>query len=183
MTVTDLELPGVKLIEVRAPADDRGYFFEAYNRLRYQTAGIECDFVQDNVSFSRAGVLRGLHFQHPTGQDKLVQVLDGEILDVAVDIRQGSPTFGGWVSAVLSSENRCQLLIPVGFAHGFAVTGDHALVSYKCSAPYVPADEGTILWNDPDIGIDWRLAQPILSTKDQAGVSLGEMPMHRLPRY
>ncbi|MDR3689335.1 MAG: dTDP-4-dehydrorhamnose 3,5-epimerase [Fimbriimonas sp.] len=181
MTVEPTELPEVLLIEPRVFGDSRGYFFEAFNALRYREAGIEWPFVQDNVSFSSGGVVRGLHYQWPSAQDKLIQVLDGAILDVAVDVRLGSPRFGKWIGRVLSSENHRQLFIPVGFAHGFAVIGDRALVSYKCSTPYDPANEVTVLWSDPEIGVEWGIDSPTVSAKDQAGLSLAAVPPDRLP--
>lgn len=183
MTVEETELPGVLLIKPRAFQDDRGYFFESYHYPRYAALGIECSFVQDNVSFSQAGVIRGLHYQLPNAQAKLIQVLSGAVLDVAVDIRQGSPHFGKWVGRELSEANHAQLFIPAGFAHGFAVIGTHALVSYKCSTPYEPTGDATILWSDPAIGIDWPVIKPVLSGKDQAGVKLAEAKRDRLPIY
>jgi dTDP-4-dehydrorhamnose 3,5-epimerase len=145
-------------------------------------AGIDCGFVQDNVSHSIAGVVRGLHYQVPNPQAKLIQVLSGVIFDVAVDIRQGSPHFGKWVGEVLSGENHSQLFIPAGFAHGFAVLGALAVVAYKCSTPYDAAGDATILWNDLDIAIDWPIAEPILSAKDLSGIKLADVPGERLPR-
>jgi len=183
LNISETGLPGVLLIEARAFSDNRGYFFESYSKAKYQDAGITCDFVQDNVSYSHANVLRGLHFQYPTEQAKLVQVLSGEILDVAVDVRIGSPTFGKWIAEVLSAENHRQLFIPTGFAHGFSVLGDHAVLNYKCSALYDPKSEGTVLWNDPAIGIDWRISNPITSSKDDAGVLLADMPLDRMPKF
>jgi len=183
LKVTRTELDGVLLVETRVFGDNRGYFFESYNASRYQSAGIDCDFIQDNISFSNAGVIRGLHCQYPTMQAKLIQVLDGAVLDVAVDIRRGSPTFGNWTGEILSSENRRQLFIPAGFAHGFAVIGERALVSYKCSARYDPSSEVTIRWDDPEIGVDWAVINPTVSEKDQAGLLLSDLPSNRLPVY
>jgi len=172
LTVRETALPGVFLITPRVFQDDRGLFFESFNAAPYGAAGIDCGFVQDNVSFSKSGVIRGLHYQQPNMQAKLVQVLSGAVLDVAVDIRKESPTFGKWVAEVLSGENHRQLFIPIGFAHGFAVIGEHALVSYKCSTPYDPKGDATILWNDPDIGIEWPFTEPLLSPKDSVGKRL-----------
>ncbi len=183
MTVEETELPGVLLITPKSFGDSRGYFLESYHEARYREAGIECGFVQDNVSHSGPGVLRGLHFQVPNGQAKLIQVLSGEILDVAVDIRFGSPHFGKWVGRILSDQNHAQLFIPAGFAHGFAVLGDHATVAYKCSVLYEAAGDSTILWNDPEIGIEWPVQSPVLSAKDQAGLTLAQYPVERLPKY
>jgi dTDP-4-dehydrorhamnose 3,5-epimerase len=139
--------------------------------------------VQDNLSFSRYGVLRGLHFQHPNEQGKLVYVLQGTVYDVAVDIRMGSPTFGEWTAVILSAENRKQFYIPPGFAHGFCVLSYSALFTYKCTDFYTPAAEGSILWDDPDIGIEWPVSTPDLSSKDQNGLRLQDYPSERLPIY
>lgn len=176
-------LPEVLLVVPPRFADDRGYLFEAYDRDRYASHGIVERFVQDNVSFSRRGVLRGLHLQHPTDQAKLVSALMGTIWDVAVDVRPGSPTFGRWVAETLSAENGHQLFIPVGFAHGFCVLSDTALVTYKMSAPYDPAAALGIAWNDPDLAIAWPVAEPILSPKDAAAPCLGAIPPERLPPF
>ena len=183
MNVTETAISGVLLVEARAFKDNRGYFFESYSKQRYSEVGIHCEFVQDNVSFSHANVVRGLHFQYPTEQAKLVQVVSGAVLDVAVDIRLGSPTYGKWISEVLSAENHRQLFIPTGFAHGFAVIGDHAVLSYKCSAPYDPKCEVTIQWNDQEIGIDWQTTNPIISARDEGGLLLADIPADRSPRY
>ena len=183
MNVKPTRLPGVLLIEPRVFRDDRGYFFETWSRARYAEAGLPADFVQDNLSVSRAGVLRGLHYQHPTAQGKLVGVLRGEVFDVAVDIRAGSPTFGRWEGFLLSAENGRQLYVPEGFAHGFAVTSDEAIFSYKCTAPYDPSSEGSVRWDDPDLAIDWPVRSPALAPKDAAAPSLAEVPADRIPRY
>ena len=178
------DLPGVLIIEPRVFGDERGFFMESWNRERYAAAGLDVDFVQDNLSFSRRGVLRGLHFQNPNAQGKLVQVLQGEVFDVAVDIRVGSPAFGRWTSVRLSAENRRQFYIPPGFAHGFCVTSETALFAYKCTDVYNPAAEESVLWNDPDLAIPWPLAgEPELSAKDREGVRLRDVPVERLPRY
>ncbi len=181
MTITETDLPGVLLVSPKAYGDSRGYFFESYNRQRYRDAGIDCDFVQDNVSFSTAGVIRGLHYQLPNEQAKLLSVVSGAILDVAVDIRKDSPYYGKWVGAVLSSENHHQLFIPTGFAHGFAVIGSHAVVAYKCSGTYDPKGEVTVKWDDPEIGIKWGTENAIISDRDQAGVLLKDVSQDRLP--
>jgi dTDP-4-dehydrorhamnose 3,5-epimerase len=173
-------IPGLVVIEPRVFGDARGFFFESWNACRYREAGVVADFVQDNLSFSRHGILRGLHFQNPNPQGKLVQVLSGQVLDVAVDLRRSSPTFGQWESIELSAENRRQLWVPPGFAHGFAVLGESALFHYKCTACYSPADECTLLWNDPDLAIDWQVADPLLSDKDRKGVRLRDLPAERL---
>ncbi len=176
-------LPGVMLVEPDVFGDDRGYFFETYRQPRYQEAGIGETFVQDNVSFSQRGVLRGLHIQNPNPQGKLVFVLAGTIFDVAVDVRRGSPTFGQWVGAELSTVNRRQIYVPPGFAHGFCVTSETALVCYKCTDIYNPAAEFSILWNDPDLRIDWPIEAPILSGKDAQAARLAEIDPSRLVPY
>jgi dTDP-4-dehydrorhamnose 3,5-epimerase len=184
MNVIPTRLPGVVVIEPKVYGDARGHFLETWNQARYAEAGLPRAFVQDNLSFSLPGVLRGLHFQSPGGQSKLVSVLSGAVFDVAVDIRRGSPEFGRWVGEVLSSDNRRQMFIPAGFAHGFVVLGDAgALFSYKVDGPYSPKDELTLAWNDLEIGIDWPVVTPILSAKDQEGLRLADIPVDRLPRY
>jgi dTDP-4-dehydrorhamnose 3,5-epimerase len=183
MNVIETKLPGALIVEPKVFGDERGFFMETWHADRYGEAGIPRHFVQDNLSFSRRGVLRGLHFQHPDQQGKLVYVLQGEVYDVAVDIRVGSPTFGEWVAATLSSENKRQLYVPEGFAHGFLVTSDVALFAYKCTAKYNAKAEAVVLWNDPKIGIEWPVDAPVLSEKDRAALPLGEMPVERLPRY
>ena len=183
MNIEQTRLPGVVVLSPRVFRDPRGFFMETWNKERYAEAGLPAGFVQDNLSESRRGVLRGLHYQHPAAQGKLLQVLHGEIYDVAVDIRRGSPTFGQWVGVVLSSDNQRQIYVPEGFAHGFVVTSDTALFSYKCTNLYRPQNEGTVLWNDPDLGIDWPIAEPILSAKDEAGLRLKEIPADRLPAF
>ncbi len=185
MNVIETALPGVVAFEPKVYGDDRGYFFELWSPAPYVAAGLPEKFAQDNVSRSKAGVVRGLHYQHPLAQGKLVTVLEGEVFDVAVDIRIGSPTFGKWVGITLSAENRRQFYIPEGFAHGFAVTKGDAIFHYKCSAPYSPGGEGSILWDDPAIGIDWPIppGSAILSPKDAAAARLADVPEARLPRY
>ncbi|MEW6635334.1 MAG: dTDP-4-dehydrorhamnose 3,5-epimerase [Actinomycetota bacterium] len=183
MNVRETGLPGVLVIEPRVFGDERGFFMESWNGRRYEKLGIPNRFVQDNLSFSQKGVLRGLHFQNPRPQGKLVSVLVGEVFDVAVDIRVGSPTFGRWTGAYLSAENRRQLWVPPDFAHGFVVTSEGALFSYKCTDYYAPEHDGSILWSDPEIGIEWPVESPILSEKDRNAPALREMPEGALPRY
>lgn len=156
--------------------DDRGFFMETYNQEKAIDLGLPASFVQDNHSKSSKGVLRGLHYQCPQWQGKLVRVVQGEIFDVAVDIRSGSPTFGQWVGYVLNDENKQQLYVPEGFAHGFVVTSDTAEVVYKCTSLYEPEQEGSLLWNDPDIGIEWPVESPLLSGKDELGQRLIDLP-------
>jgi dTDP-4-dehydrorhamnose 3,5-epimerase len=183
MNVLSTELEGVLIIEPDVFGDDRGFFMESFQKQRYQQAGIETEFVQDNISFSVRNTLRGLHYQHPKAQAKLVQVLQGEIYDVAVDIRQGSPTFGHWVGIILSGENRRQFFLPPGFAHGFCVLSNTALFLYKCSDFYAPEAEGGICWNDSDLGIPWPVKVPILSERDSLFSPLRQVAAHRLPVY
>jgi dTDP-4-dehydrorhamnose 3,5-epimerase len=183
LKVIETKLPGVFVVEPKVFGDERGFFMETWHVERYREAGLPSRFVQDNLSFSRRSVLRGLHFQNPDQQGKLVYVLQGEVYDVAVDIRVGSPTFGEWVAATLSSENKRQLYIPEGFAHGFLVTSDAALFAYKCTAKYNAKAEASVLWNDLEIGIEWPDVAPVVSEKDRAAPTLGEMPVERLPEY
>jgi len=183
MKVTHTKLPGVLMIEPDVFGDDRGYFLETWAQPRYAEVGVPELFVQDNVSMSRRGILRGLHLQHPYGQGKLVHVVDGEVFDVAVDVRVGSPTFGQWVGAVLSAENHLQVYIPPGFAHGFCVTSETALFSYKCTEGYHRESEFGVAWNDPALGIEWPIAAPQVSTKDQQFGPLSAIPVDRLPIF
>lgn len=183
MTVTELDLPGVLLIEPRVFTDERGAFFESWHADRYREAGIHADFVQDNLSVSRHGVLRGLHFQEPYGQAKLVSVLRGEVYDVAVDVRVGSPTFGRTTAVTLSDAEPRQLFVPAGFAHGFVVLSDEAVFSYKCTELYHPEAEQAVRWDDPDLAIAWPEAAPVLSPKDRAAPRLRDIAESRLPRY
>lgn len=184
MTVTVIEtaIPGVLILEPQVWGDERGYFLETYRANDYAACGIP-PLVQDNQSFSRRGVLRGLHVQHPHAQGKLVQVLAGEVFDVAVDIRRGSPHFSQWVGVTLSGENKRQFWIPPGFAHGFLVTGEQALFVYKNTEYYSPATEFSVRWDDPDLGIDWPLngLTPELSAKDRDAACLCAIPLDRLP--
>lgn len=175
MKVIETALPGVLLIEPRVFRDPRGFFLESWHAERYADAGIDARFVQDNVSHSARGVLRGLHFQNPRPQAKLVSVLQGEIFDVAVDLRAGSPTFGRWVGERLCAGSMRQLYIPEGFAHGFAVIGEGAVVSYKCTAYYSPEHDRSLRWDDPEIGIDWPVTNPIVSEKDAGAPGLAEV--------
>ena len=176
MKVIKTSLDGCVIIEPDIFHDERGFFLETYQKERYKNeAGINVDFVQDNFSRSYKNVLRGLHFQKHKPQGKLVRVLRGKVLDVAVDIRQDSNTFGDWVSVELSSDNKKQLWVPPGFAHGFLVISDTADFAYKCSDFYDSSDEGTIIWNDPLININWPISDPSLSHKDAVAQSLSEI--------
>ena len=183
MNIVPTRLPGVVLIEPRIFRDARGYFFEVWSQERYDRAGLPTGFLQDNLSTSAPGVLRGLHLQAPEVQAKIVWVVAGSVFDVAVDVRTGSPTFGQWVGATLLAADHRQLVIPAGFAHGFVVTDGPATVCYKVNAPYTPGDELTVAWNDPDLGIDWPEADPVLSPKDAEGLRLRDIPPGRLPVY
>lgn len=182
MKVTSTCLPEVPLIGPNVYPDRRGYFLETWSQARYAAAGIACIFVQDNLSSSVQGTLRGLHLQNPHGQGKLVCVVDGEVYDVAVDVRVGSPRFGRWVGANLSGENQRQLYIPPGFAHGFCVLSKRALLAYKCTAPYHPEAEIGIAWNDPQLAIEWPVHDPIISARDARHPRLADVPEARLPR-
>jgi dTDP-4-dehydrorhamnose 3,5-epimerase len=177
LNVTRTPLPGVLLIEPKVFADERGFFLETWNAARYAEAGLPAAFVQDNHSRSKRGVLRGLHYQQPNPQGKLVRCSRGAIFDVAVDIRVGSPSFGKWFGVELSEENKRMLWVPEGFAHGFCALTDRADVLYKCTALYDGAADRSILWNDPDIGIEWPIANPQLSPKDAAAPRLKDAPM------
>ena len=176
-------LPELTIFRPRVFADARGDFRELYRADRYRDAGLDVAFAQDNLSRSRRGVLRGLHLQNPEPQGKLVTVLDGRVLDVAVDVRRGSPTFGRSATLELTGDEGVQLWIPPGFAHGFVVLSDVAAFAYKCTTAYSPADELTVRWDDPALGIDWRVADPVLSDKDAAAPTLAEIPPERLPVY
>lgn len=183
LTAKPLALDGVLLITPVVRSDSRGSFFEAWHADRYAELGLPTTFVQDNVSRSSYGTLRGMHLQEPFGQGKLVQALEGEILDVAIDVRVGSPTFGRWVGARLSAANQHQIYVPVGFAHGFCVVSPTAIVTYKCTTFYHPAAEMSVAWNDPSVGIEWPVDQPLLSEKDAKAPRLGDIPGDRLPRW
>jgi dTDP-4-dehydrorhamnose 3,5-epimerase len=181
MEIIKTAIEGVLIIEPKVFGDERGFFVETFNKERYKEVGIDLDFVQDNLSSSMKGVLRGLHFQKdPFAQGKLVQVIRGRVLDVAVDIRKDSPTFGKYVSIELSGENKKQFWIAPGFAHGFLALEDGTIFSYKCTNLYNPASEGGLMWNDKDINIDWKLKEngikePIISEKDTKNMALGEI--------
>lgn len=180
MRVLPTDLPEVKIVEPDVFGDQRGFFMETYSVRRYGQVGIRATFVQDNLSRSRKNVLRGLHMQNPDAQGKLVMALEGAVFDVAVDVRTGSPRYGRWVGVELSAANKRQLWIPEGFAHGYCVLADDTLFAYKTTAPYNPAAELTVLWNDPEIGIAWPTATPILSDKDQRGTALADLDPARL---
>ena len=176
MKISHSKLKGCVIIEPRVFGDERGFFLETFQTVRYQQeAGIDLAFVQDNHSRSARGVLRGLHFQKTKPQGKLVRVVRGEVYDVAVDIRNGSPTFGECEGVILSEDNKKQFWVPPGFAHGFVVLSDTADFEYKCTDYYDPSDEGSILWNDPDLDIPWPIANPVLSTKDQSAKRLVDL--------
>ena len=184
MKATPTELPEVLLVEPRVVGDARGWFMEAWNAKRHAEHGVGATFVQDNVSSSARGVLRGLHLQHPAGQGKLVSVLHGAIWDVAVDVRRGSPRYGRWTGVELSGDNHRQLYIPEGFAHGFVVLGERALVTYKVTAPYRADAELAIRWDDPALAIGWPLdGAPTLSPRDASAPLLAEVDPARLPPY
>lgn len=183
MDIVNTAIPEVKIIQPKVFGDTRGFFMETYSKASYKEAGIEEDFVQDNLSLSRKSILRGLHFQKPMEQGKLVQVLTGEVYDVAVDIRYGSPSFGQWVAVTLSSENKKQFYVPPGFAHGFVVTSEEALFVYKCTDFYNPSGECSIAWNDPDLNIPWPVDSPLLSAKDEQGCLLKDLSESELPVY
>jgi len=181
MNIQTTKIEGLIIIEPDVFGDERGFFLESYNKIRYKDVGIEEQFVQDNISSSAKGVLRGLHFQKPPfAQGKLVQVIKGAVLDVAVDLRGGSKTYGDYVSVELSGENKKQFWIPPGFAHGFITIEDNTIFTYKCTNYYAPEHEGGIIWNDPDVGVEWNLEKygiekPIVSEKDQKNGSFKEL--------
>lgn len=183
MKIVETNLPGCVAIEPAVFGDDRGFFYETWNAQRFSEHGLPTRFVQSNVSSSSRGVLRGLHYQWPNPQGKLVSVLEGEVYDVAVDIRRGSPHFGRWTAVVLSAENKRQLWIPEGFAHGFAVLSERAIFSYLCTAGYDKASDAGIRWNDARIGIDWPIGEPVLSEKDARAPFLDDVDPGRLPTF
>lgn len=184
MIVEELGMPGLLLIQPKRFGDERGWFCEAWQDVRYREAGIKESFVQDNLAMSRRGVLRGLHAQEPHAQGKLVQVYQGEVFDVAVDARAGSPTFGQWKGVHLSGENGHQFYIPPGFLHGYYVLSESALFGYKTTDIYSPATEFSVRWDDPGIGIEWPLVgAPTLSDKDSAAGGLADLPLSRLTRF
>jgi dTDP-4-dehydrorhamnose 3,5-epimerase len=176
-------LPGVVELRPKIFRDPRGFFLETYHREKFAELGITADFVQDNHSRSSRGTLRGLHYQLPHAQGKLCRVIEGEVLDVAVDIRLGSPTFGKWTSVLLSADHSNMIYVPAGFAHGFLTLSESAQFLYKCSDVYAPKDEHGIAWNDPDINIAWGIDNPLVSEKDGRYTRLSEMPREFLPRY
>lgn len=183
LKVFHTRLPGVLRIEPEVFEDERGFFLETYHAQKYRDAGIDCTFVQDNHSFSRQGTLRGLHYQYPFPQAKLVWVAAGAVLDVAVDIRRGSPAFGQWVAEVLSEENRRRLFIPRGFAHGFCVLSPTAHFMYKCDELYHPETDRGVNWSDPDIAVDWRIGDPVISPKDTRLPFLADIPPELLSSF
>ena len=183
MNVIKTKLDGVLIFEPKVFGDDRGFFMETWNYERYKDVGLDVKFVQANLSKSSKGVLRGLHFQNPKPQGKLVQILTGEVFDVAVDIRKGSPTFGQWHGEYLSGDNHKQFYIPEGFAHGFCVLSDSAIFSYMCTNTYDAQADNSLLWNDPKININWPISDPSLSEKDKNAVSLDTINVNKLPIY
>ena len=183
MRIIETSLPGCVVIEPAVHGDARGYFYESWNARTFAEAGLDVKFVQTNVSRSARGVLRGLHYQWPNPQGKLVSVVEGEVYDVAVDIRVGSPTFGHWAAAILSADNKRHFWIPEGFAHGFAVMSERAIFSYLCTAGYDKAADASIRWNDAQLAIDWPLGHPSLSEKDANAPFLADVPPERLPVY
>ncbi len=183
MKTIETTLPGVMLIEPAVFGDERGFFFEAWNRGRFAAAGLPTDFPQANTSRSARGVLRGLHHQQPRPQGKLVWVVEGSVFDVAVDIRRGSPHFGSWFGAELSVANHRMMYVPPGFAHGFQVLSEHATFCYLCTELYDASCDRSIAWNDPDIGVAWPIAEPLLSAKDKLASRLADVPADLLPLY
>jgi dTDP-4-dehydrorhamnose 3,5-epimerase len=179
VNVIETALPGVLIIEPRVFGDERGFFMETWNAAGFAAAGLDLAFVQDNHSRSQKGVLRGLHFQNPGAQGKLVRVTNGAVFDVAVDLRQSSASFGKWVGVELSAANKRMLWVPEGFAHGFLTLAPDTDFLYKCTAPYAPQSEHTLAWDDPAVGIEWPVAglDPIISDKDAAGLSLAQVPV------
>ena len=183
MKAIETGLPGCLVLEPQVFGDDRGFFYESFNQDRLAAIGLSPRFVQGNVSRSSRGVLRGLHFQWPKPQGKLVSVLEGEVWDVAVDVRRGSPTFGQWSGVVLSAENKRHFWIPEGFAHGFVTLSESALFTYLCTDTYDPAADAGIRWNDGDLAIDWPVSAPLLSDKDSRLPFLADLAPERLPGY
>lgn len=183
MKSVETRLPGVWIIEPKVFGDGRGYLYESFNQQRFRELGIEADFVQSNVSRSARGVLRGLHYQWPSPQGKLVGVLEGEVYDVAVDVRRGSPRFGQWVAVMVTAENKRQLWIPEGFAHGFCVLSEFATFTYQCTALYDAQADAGVRWNDAAIGVDWPVSDPLLSGKDASAPLLADVAADRLPVF
>lgn len=179
MNIIETAIPGVLIIEPRVFGDPRGFFMETWSAAGFATAGLDLTFVQDNHSRSQKGVLRGLHFQNPGPQGKLVRVTNGAVFDVAVDLRQSSATFGQWVGVELSADNKRMFWVPEGFAHGFLTLEDNTDFLYKCTAPYAPQSEFTLAWDDPAVGIEWPVTglDPIISEKDARGLALGDVPV------
>jgi len=181
MKTIQTDLPGCLVFEPQVFGDDRGFFYESFNRDKLAAIGLAPEFVQGNVSSSTRGVLRGLHYQWPRPQGKLVSVLEGEVWDVAVDIRRGSPDFGRWTAAILSADNKRHFWIPEGFAHGFVVLSERALFTYLCTATYDRAADAAIRWDDPQLAIDWPVSAPLLSDKDAKAPFLADVDAERLP--
>ncbi len=181
MRVIETTLPGALILEPQVFGDARGYFYESYNEAKYRAAGVDHRFVQSNVSRSARGVLRGLHYQWPNPQGKLVSVIEGEVYDVAVDIRRGSPNFGKSVGVMLTADNHRHFWVPEGFAHGFCVLSEFATFSYQCTALYDPKADAGIRWNDASLGIDWPISAPLLSDKDSRTPLLQDVDPERLP--
>lgn len=182
MELLETALPGVLVVVPKTFGDARGWFVETFSSARYEAAGIRGPFVQDNLSRSARGTLRGLHLQEPFAQGKLVSVVEGSVIDVAVDVRVGSPTFGRHVAVELRAEDHRQLWVPPGFAHGFCVTSEHAVFAYKCTELYHPECELGVAWDDPDLGIAWPTREPILSARDRGHARLCDVPRERLPK-
>ncbi|MHA6204610.1 dTDP-4-dehydrorhamnose 3,5-epimerase [Dyella soli] len=183
MKVIETALPGALVIEPRVFGDSRGYFYESFHKEKFRDIGLDVRFVQSNVSSSTRGVVRGLHYQWPNPQGKLVSVLQGEVYDVAVDIRRGSPTFGQWTGVMLTADNHRHFWVPEGFAHGFCVVSETALFTYQCTALYDPSADRAVHWDDAALGIDWPVSEPLLSEKDIKAPSLADVPAHLLPEY
>ena len=179
MNIVETQIEGLLIIEPRVFGDERGFFMETWNAAAFRDAGLDLTFVQDNHSRSQKGVLRGLHFQNPGPQGKLVRVTNGTVFDVAVDLREGSPTFGKWAGVELSAQNKRMFWVPEGFAHGFLTLADDTDFLYKCTAPYAPGSEHTLAWDDPSVGIAWPVADldPIISEKDAKGLALADVPV------
>jgi len=183
MKLVETDLPGCLVVEPQVFGDERGFFYESFNRDKLLAHGLDLHFVQGNVSRSAQGVLRGLHYQWPKPQGKLVSVLEGEVWDVAVDIRRGSPTFGRWTAVVLNAENKRHFWVPEGFAHGFCVLSEHATFTYLCTQTYDAQADAGIRWNDATLAIDWPIAEPSLSAKDVRAPFLEDIPEGRLPGF
>jgi len=183
MKLIETSLPGALIIEPQVFGDSRGFFYESYNKGKWRDAGIDADFVQTNVSRSARGVLRGLHYQWPNPQGKLVSVLEGEVYDVAVDIRRGSPTFGQSAAVMLTADNHRHFWVPEGFAHGFCVLSEFATFTYQCTALYDAKADAGIRWNDAELAIDWPLSEPLLSDKDRRTPLLKDVAPERLPVF